>query len=439
MLRSKLHKGWTVRNVSCVVLSLMCGCVGTRTGNPGNIDVPAGVEVARSELARVSDPSLSDADRARFGTDNRAFAFALYRELAAKPGNLFFSPYSISTALAMTYAGAKGDTAAEMKEALCFGLSPDTLHAAFNATDVALAKRKTEVPTGGDPGATQTGNGFELTVTNQAWGRKGYAFVDTYLDTLAQNYGAGLFLLDFDPPDSARVVINDWVAEQTRDRIKDLLPMGSIKDNTQLVLTNAIYFKASWLYKFDKSATKPAVFHGADSEGEVDTLHATMELNYAEIAGVQMVELPYISRNAAMLLVLPSAAEVTLDAEQFDALHAALGEHAVTLSLPKWSFESENPLKEPLQALGMEAAFDMSLADFTGMHTPRELYVDAVFHKAFVAVDEDGTEAAAATAVVIGDESEPQRVTVDFDRPFLFAVYDKPTGQVLFLGRVVQP
>lgn len=427
-----------MRNASVVLLSLMCSCVGTRTGNPGNIGAPQGVEIARSALARVTDPSLSDSDRERFGQDNRTFAFALYAELAAAPGNLFFSPYSISTALAMAYAGSKGDTEAEMREALHFGLDQDKLHPAFNATDVALAKRKTELVQS-DSDTPTTGNGFELSLVNQAWGRRGYTFLESYLDVLATSYGAGLFLLDFDPPDSARVLINDWVAKQTRERITDLVPAGAINNYTQLVLTNAIYFKASWLEPFEKSATKQAVFHGEGGDRNVDMMHASIRTSYAEVAGAQMVELPYISRNVSMLLVLPSGEDVVLDAAQFDALRAQLSDSAVTLSLPKWSFESESALKKPLTALGMESAFDMGAADFTGMHTPRGLYIAEVFHKAFVAVDEEGTEAAAATAVLLEDESAPLPVTVSFDRPFLFAVYDEPTGQVLFLGRVSQP
>jgi serpin B len=423
-----------VRKPSIVLLSLLCGCVGTRTGNPGNVDVPVGVELARSELARITDASLSDSERERFGQDNRAFAFALYNVLADKPGNLFLSPYSISTALAMQYAGARAGTASEMERALHFGLGQSKLHTAFNATDSALGKRKTELAVG-----VKTGNGFELRLVNQAWARKGYAFVDSYLDTLAQSYGAGLFLLDFSPPDSARSLINAWVEDQTEDLIKDLLPENSVTADTVLVLTNAIYFKASWLHPFDKSKTAPAVFHAADGDTDVATMQAYLRTSYAEVAGAQMVQIPYLSTNVSMLLVLPPAGDEPFAAEHFDALQAELADHLVTLSLPKWSFESEHSLKEPLSALGMPSAFAPGSADFTGMRSEPGLFIQAVHHKAFVAVDEDGTEAAAATAVVSGDVSAPPSVTVRFDRPFIFAVYDAPTGQVLFLGRVAQP
>jgi serpin B len=396
--------------------------------------VPDGVELAASELARITDPPLSAADRTTFGKDNRSFTFDLYGELSKQPGNLFYSPYSISTALAMTYAGARTQTATEMEEVLHFSLGQQTLHTAFNATDVALAKRKSEVSSNSE--RPQTGSGFELTLVNQAWGRKGYAFLDSYLDVIAQNYGAGLFLLDFAQSEQARGTINSWVQEQTRDRIKNLLPKGSIDGSTALVLTNAIYFKASWQQTFDKSKTAPGNFRAATGDVSVDMMHGDPKTDYAAVGGTQMLSLPYVSTNVSMLLILPPEGDATIDVETFDALQAALSEHQVVLSLPKWSFESENALKAPLTALGMEAAF--GAADFSGMDGHGGLYIDEVYHKAFVAVDEQGTEAAAATAVAL-NESASVPVTLTFDRPFLFAIYDEPTGQVLFFGRVEEP
>jgi serpin B len=428
-----------VRTPSWIVLSLVCGsvchagCVGTRTGNPGAV-VPDGVELAQSELARITDPKLSAADGTTFGKDNRSFTFDLYGELSKKPGNLFYSPYSISTALAMTYAGARTETATEMEQALHFSLGQNTLHAAFNATDVALGKRKTELSENSQ--RPQTGNGFELTLVNQAWGRKGYAFLDSYLDVLGQNYGAGLFLLDFGQSEKARATINSWVQEQTKDRIKDLLPINSISGSTALVLTNAIYFKASWQQTFDKSKTAPGTFHADTGDVSVDMMHQDTKLQYAAVGGAQMLSLPYVSTNVSMLLILPPDGDLALDVDAFDALQQELSEHIVVLSLPKWSFESENPLKEPLMALGMEAAF--GAADFSGMDGHGGLFISEVYHKAFVAVDEEGTEAAAATAVALNESASPP-VTLTFDRPFLFAIYDKPTGQVLFFGRVAKP
>jgi serpin B len=219
-------------------LCLACACTGTRTGNLGK-DAPPGVMVAQSSLSRDVHPSLADGNAQTFGSDNRAFALALYRELAKRPGNLFFSPYSVSTALAMTYAGARGDTETQMASALHFTLPQTDLHAAFNATDLALAKRKEQLIQ--SEGVTPTkGDGFQLRTVNQAWGQQGHAFSDAYLDVLATNYGAGMFLLDFSKAEAARMTINAWVADQTEQRIKDLLPESSISADTALVLTNAI-------------------------------------------------------------------------------------------------------------------------------------------------------------------------------------------------------
>ncbi|HET6334649.1 MAG TPA: serpin family protein [Polyangiales bacterium] len=434
-----------MRTLIGLLLSLACACTGTRTGNPGhNGDLPSGVVVAQSELAREDHPALSSANAETLGTDNRAFAFALYRELSKEPGNLFFSPYSISTALAMTYAGARGTTETEMATALHFTLPQSDLHAAFNATDLALAKRKDQLAKSDGPVPTK-GDGFELHIVNQAWGRQGYTFLDSYLDVLAVNYGAGLYLLDFSgKPDEPRVVINDWVADQTEQRIKDLLPDGSITGDTALVLTNAIYFKASWFEEFDPAATKPGTFTAEAGTRNVDMMHAFSETGYAEVDGYRAIALPYISKDVKMLMVLPpegSFGDATsgFDATLFDGLLSQLQEATVTLSLPKWKFESEKKLKAPLQALGMRAAFDDGAADFSGMDGSMNLWIDAVYHKAFVAVDEEGTEAAAATAVVARDESASLPVTLTFDRPFMFLIYDDPTGQILFVGHLTDP
>lgn len=433
-----------MRTLLGLLLCLASGCTGTRTGNPGhNGDLPAGVVVAQSELSRDEHPKLASANAETFGTDNRAFALAMYRELAKTPGNLFFSPYSISTALAMTYAGAKGKTETEMASALHFTLPQSELHAAFNATDLQLAKRKDQlVPSNGSE--PTKGDGFQLHVVNQAWGQKGYEFLDTYLDVLATNYGAGMFLLDYGKPEAARMTINDWVADQTEQRIEDLLPEDSIGRDTSLVLTNAIYFKASWFDEFEVSATTPAMFTSDAGTRSVAMMHAQANTTYAEVDGYRAVALPYVSPDVRMLVVLPpegafSDAASKFDAALVDSLRAKLSSAFVALSLPKWTFESENQLKAPLQALGMNAAFDAS-ADLSGMDgMPGNLYIEEVYHKAFVAVDEKGTEAAAATAVVVTRVSLPQEVTVTFDRPFMFLIYDEPTGQILFLGHLADP
>jgi serpin B len=405
---------------------------------------PSDVDVAQSGLSREVHPQLTAAKAATFGTDNRAFALALYAELAKKPGNLFFSPYSISTAVAMAYAGAKGKTESEIATALHFTLPQSQLHAAFNATDLALARRKDKlVQSNGDVAAQ--GDGFQLETVDQAWGQKGYDFLDTYLDVLATNYSAGMYLIDFQAPEAARKKINDWVAVQTDRRIAALLPEQSIDSNARLVLTNAIYFKASWLEKFDAAKTEPGAFMSEAGARSVDVMHVKKKLMYSLIGGYQAVALPYISADVQLLVVLPPKGAFAdtaagFDAETFESLRSMLRETNVTLSLPKWSFESANALKAPLQALGMQDAFEPDVADLSGMDgMPGNLSIDEIYHQAFIAVDEEGTEAAAATAVIGTLDFMPLDVTVTFDRPFMFLVYDQPTGEIMFLGHLADP
>jgi serpin B len=435
-----------MRSVVLLSLCLAWGCSGTRTGNPGFRDPPAGVEVASSKLTRDQKPTLTPQDALTFGEDNRAFTLALYHELAKEPGNLMFSPYSISTALAMTYAGAKGKTESELAGALHFTLPQAQLHAAFNATDRELAKRKDELSQRN--GAGTKGDGFELNMVNQAWGQRDYQFLDSYLDVLAVNYGAGLFLADFiTRAEQTRTLINDWVARETHSRITDLLPPDSLTERTQLVWTNAIYFKASWLNEFKAGATKPGTFMAEAGARDVQMMHDVWELQYAEVSGYQAVLLPYISPEVGMLLVLPPVGSFADAANELDeavtaALLAHLNTAIVTLSLPKWTFNSERSLKQPLQALGIHDAFEQGVADLSGMDgQPGALYLGGVYHKTFIAVDEQGTEAAAATAVVGSTIVSliTTQVTLTFDRPFMFLVYDRPTGQILFFGHLTDP
>jgi serpin B len=346
----------------------------------------------------------------------------------------------------MAYAGANGTTETEMRAALHFDLDEPTLHEAFNATGLTLMGRKDEIGNDapgnpGDPG--NKGDGFQLSMVNQAWGQKGHAFLDGYLDVLAVHYGAGLFLLDFGDTEAARTTINGWVQDQTHDRIKDLLPEGSIHSDTPLVLTNAIYFKASWQQKFDPAKTADATFTAPDGTRSVPMMHETTDGQYAAGADYQAVSLPYLSKDVRMLVVLPADGSFDTTVAHFDEAFfqkvvTGLGRYQVTLSMPKFSFESSSGLKPALQALGMNAAFADG-ADFSGLDGTHNLYIEDVLHKAFVAVDEQGTEAAAATAVIFGEVSLPPSAELTLNRPFIFAIYDEPTGQVLFLGHLVDP
>ena len=395
--------------------------------------------VIRSNKQRITSPQVSQTDQQALVDGNSAFAFSLYRSLKGQSGNLLFSPFSISLALAMTYAGARGQTESQMANALHYTLPQDSLHPAFNALDLALLSRAQ------NPEDSKVA-GFQLSIVNAIWGQKGYSFLSSYLDTLAQNYDAGLRILDFQKsPEPSRVTINDWVAEQTANRIKDLIPQGSINDLTRLVLTNAIYFKAAWLNQFNKDSTTDGVFHlDSGTTVTVPMMRQSERFNYAEGDGYQTVELPYVGRQLSMVILLPASGnfstfESGLTAQKVDSILNSLENRQVNLVMPKFTFESSFGLKSALSSMGMPVAF-ADAADFSGMSGNKDLLIQDVVHKAFIAVDENGTEAAAATGVVVGITAMPANpVDVTIDRPFIFLIRDIPTGTVLFLGRVMNP
>ena len=424
---------------SVIACLLLCACTGTRTGNPADGgDAPKGAVLVRSELSREADPPADPARDRKLAAGNRAFACELYRTLSKDDANLFLSPYSVSSALAMTYAGAAGETESQLASALHFELPQAELHAAFNHASSELEGRKDEIM----PKAS--GDGFELHVVNQAWGQKDHPFLDSYLDVLGVNYGAGLFLLDFHKPEPARQIINGWVLEQTHDRIADLLPEGSLSTLTKLVLTNAVYFKASWLNAFDPAKTQEASFHAPGGVRSVQMMQRD-QVRYTAGTDYEAVSLPYLAPDVSMILILPAegrfaAVRDGLDGGFIDRVSDDLNGIATVLRVPRFRFESENRLKQPLQALGARAVFGADSADLSRMDgKPHDLYVEEVFHKAFVAVDEQGTEAAASTAVVLRTRGVVPPHEITFDRPFIFAILDQPTGQILFIGQLVDP
>ena len=342
----------------------------------------------------------------------------------------------------MAYAGAEGDTAAQMADALHFTLPPQALHAAFNSLALELQARAESV----SASTADADKGFQLNVVNDAWGQKNFKFLAAYLDTLAQNYGAGIRILDFQKDaEGARQSINAYISEQTNGRIKDLIPPGAVDELTRLVLTNAIYFNASWQYPFTKEATGDGEFTllggGVIS---VSMMHQQAFFNYAQGDGYQAVELPYKGGQLSMLVLLPdagkfSAFEDRLDAALLDGVTASLSGQEVILSLPKFQFDSSFGLKQALSILGMETAFT-DKADFSGMSGNKDLFISDVVHKAFVSVDEAGTEAAAASAVImVGSAMPVNQITLSINRPFIFLIRDIPTGAILFVGRVMNP
>jgi len=418
--------------LSVLMVALMSGLVACTQ--------PASGEVLHSEKPRVTSPDVSEADLATLVNGNSTFALDLYQTIKERGGNLFYSPYSISLALAMTYSGARGETEQQMADTLCFVLSQDRLHPAFNSLDIELSRR-------GEGAKGKDEKGFRLNVVNAIWGQKDYKFLSEFLDVLAENYGAGLRILDFaSAPEESRLTINNWVSDQTEGRIKDLIPQGLIDSLTRLVLTNAIYFNAAWQEPFEEDATHDGTFYLLNGdEITVPMMRQTESFGYGEGDGYQAVELPYDGREVSMVILLPTAGnfksfEDSLDAQRLDEIIGGLEYRRVALTMPKFEFDSDFSLGETLAAMGMPVAFS-SGADFSGMTGNRELFIADVVHKAFVSVDEAGTEAAAATAVVmpmaIMPPEEPIEVTVD--HPFVFLIRDIETGTILFIGRVVNP
>jgi serpin B len=387
------------------------------------------------------EPHVDDERLADLAAGNAAFALDLHTHLASGAGgNQFLSPYSISVALAMTFAGARGETREQMRETLHYTLGAD-VHPAFADLRSALAARETTT----DPADGEAVDAFQLAVANALWGREGYPFSDAYLALLADHYGAGLQRVDFaGDPDGERQRINEWVADATEERIENLLPSGAITPQTVLVLTNAIYFMAGWQFQFDPNDTAESAFTALDgSEATVPFMHQNLRTNYAEVPGARALELPYVGGEVSMVLLLPDEGEFEafergLTAEQLFGIFEALGDAAGDLAFPKFEFETEVQLSTALADLGMPAAFGGG-ADFGGMVEGEGggLAIDEVFHKSFVSVDEEGTEAAAATAVVMAESMPQDWGEIRFDRPFLFCIRDRPTDAVLFLGRVV--
>jgi serpin B len=396
-------------------------------------------EIARSAKKRVTSPDVATSDLADLVNGNNAFAFDLYQALGEESGNLFYSPYSISLALAMTYAGARGETEQQMAETLHFTLIQDRLHPAFNGLDLELARR-------GEGAEGKDGDGFRLNIVNAIWGQEGYVFLSKFLDVLAENYNAGLRLLDFgNAPEESRVTINDWVSDQTAGRIENLIPEGVIDELTRLVLTNAIYFNAAWSEPFEPDLTADGTFYLLDGgEVTVPMMQQTESFGYATGEGYQAVELPYDGWELSMVILLPEAGgfeafEGMLDSERVDGIVKGLAHRRVSLTMPKFEFDRGFGLADALAAMGMPVAFSAD-ADFSGMTGSRDLFIADVIHKAFVSVDEAGTEAAAATAVVMPMAAMPEEpVEVTADRPFIFLIRDIKTGAILFVGRVVNP
>lgn len=386
--------------------------------------------------------NVATADLEDLSAGNTAFAFDLYQKLSHEGENLFFSPYSISLALAMTSSGARGETATQMAEVLhLMTLGQDRLHPAFNALARELASRGEDI---GDKDETEIADRFRLHVTNALWGQQGYGFLPAFLAVLAENYGAGVQIADFiDAPEQARETINRWASDETEGRIEDLLPPGSITPLTRLVLTNAVYFNATWKQGFDKDFTHADSFTLLDgSQVTVQMMQQVGRFKCVAGEGYCAVELPYVGDELSMLVLLPEIHEfeefaATLDSDRLASILVTMTEERdISLSMPGFEYASDFNLKATLADLGMPDAFVYGTADFSGMDGTRELFIGDAFHKAFVSVDENGTEAAAATALPIPCAPVP---VIRLDHPFIFLIRDIGTGTILFIGRVMDP
>ncbi len=346
----------------------------------------------------------------------------------------------------MTYAGSKNNTSIQMADALSFLLSQERLHPAFNFLDLELKSRNKD-------GSGKDGKGFKLNIVNATWAQEDFNFEEPFLDILAVNYDAGLRIVDFiNNAEDSRNTINEWVSDQTEDRIKELLPPGSIDTLTRMVLTNAIYFNAAWGIPFDEEATKngnfilkdgnsvsvPMMFLSQSSGEKGECISVAYGNNY------KAVELPYENGELSMLIILPDSGKFDEFERDFSSnilkgIVSSLHETTINIRMPKFEYSSESSLSHILKSMGMTDAFDEMNADFTGIYNGPEgkLFIKEVYHKAFISVDEKGTEAAAATGVVISFTCIPEQIEIN--RPFIYLIRDIETGTILFMGRVLNP
>ncbi|MCD4745953.1 MAG: serpin family protein [Bacteroidales bacterium] len=368
---------------------------------------------------------------------NNEFSIDLYSKLCKNKENIFFSPFSISSALAMTYAGAKGETAKQMSQVLHYHLKPDNVQNDFSILLNDLKKRNKEK--------------IKLNIANSLWAQKDYYFLDDYFNSIKKYYGAGLQFVDFKDDaerEKSRILINEWVEKETNNKIKDILFPGALIPTTRLVLVNAIYFYGNWANQFHKELTKNDKFY-INTEKTVNSLFMNQqsEFKYFETELLKGIELPYAGNEISMLVLLPKAKDGLQELENsftyknYRNWNSMLTKKEVKLSIPKFEMTSEFNLGSVLSGMGMPDAFSFN-ADFSGMTGKKDLKIDKVVHKAFVEVNEKGTEAAAATAVMMMEKAAPIHKKIKIfkaDHPFIFIIKDNLNGSILFIGRVLDP
>jgi serpin B len=436
----------TLLTVCLSLATVACGGADTTdTTQAGSISELDGVRLAMSDLARNIGPA-ADEDTLATMASIQVFGTDLYQLLAsdAGDGNVVFSPMSIVTALAMTYAGANGETAQEMADTLHFTISADAIHKAFSTLDNTLALRNFQ-----RKNAEGKDEGVLIKTANSLWAQDGLTFEQAFLDTLAVNYSAGVRLVDYQTAaEAAREAINKWVSGQTNDKIPELLAEGVLDSLTRLVLVNAVYLDATWANQFDPNSTHDGDFTTLSGETvTAEMMSQSAVLPYSSGEEWQAVLLPYLQEDLDMMLIVPDQGRFAeVEGQLADGLiDTAAGtvkwDLEVALTMPKFKFRTQTYLTQALGALGMKAAFNPDAADFSGMTKQESLYISDVIHEAYIDVDEEGTEAAAATAVVMRLTSAmpTQPVELTIDRPFIFVIRDRPTGMVLFMGRVTDP
>jgi len=418
-----------------ILMGLLIGAVmtamgGTCSSQAASEDTPAKAPAKAPGAPAAAVKSLVEG--------NTQFALDLYGQLRTQDdGNLFCSPYSISTALAMTWAGARTETAEQMAQTLHFDAPQQRVASAFGELARSLA----------DQGGEDEPANVELAIANRLWGQQGETFLDPFLDTIRTHYGGGLETVDFlTDLENTRRTINDWVAEQTRDKIRDLLRQGDLSPGMMLVLTNAIYFKGDWLTQFDPKKTRDGRFFINDEKAiEAPMMSLKSDFGLFESDQLQALEMPYDGERLAMVILLPrardglAALEESLSAETLDEWLEEAAVRETQVILPRFKVTSRFDLGRMLAEMGMPLAFAPGRADFSGMNGKRDLFIGKVIHQAWVEVDEQGTEAAAATAVGMMTTSLERPPLFHANHPFLFLIRDRQTGSILFLGRVVDP
>jgi serpin B len=434
------HSGITYAAIFLLLLVSMISCNKKKPWPPWPPEEnPTDYRLLTSDLPRDDNPVVPPGDLSEVVDGNIGFACDLYHDLGAQDDNIFFSPFSISEAMAMIYSGARGDTETQIADTMHFTVGQDRLHPVFNRLDLELQSR-------GQGAKGKDGEPFRLHIANSAWGQEGWQWQQQFLDTLGVQYGSGMRLVDFlTYPEQCRQTINAWVEWRTENRIKELMPEGIITSNTVLVLVNAIYFNAAWLKLFDEKDTSSGTFTRLDeSTVMVPLMLQNEEHGYMQGDGYQAVELLYDGEELSMVIILPDIdrfeeIESMLSAGFIDGITDSLQDFSVILTLPKFECESEFSLANTFYEMGMEDAFIPAVADFSGMDGSRSLYITDVVHKGYVAVSEAGTEAAAATGGSFGGTSAPEAQYFRADHPFIFFIRDVETETILFVGRILDP